>query len=174
MAREAKLQRILAKELQARGKLQLEEAFIDASFTGAKKGGSRSGAPSAAKERKSSLSPMTIAFHSPLASKALRCMKASLLKASSDTVSSTVSGEDWSATEPITVTVWIVTWPERYGIAMIVRIAVCVVATRGTVVLSAIIAGVGESSDFSLGSISSVGWWFAGNTTSRTSLAWSA
>lgn len=31
--------RVLAKKLQARGKLQLEEAFIDASFTGAKKGG---------------------------------------------------------------------------------------------------------------------------------------
>ena len=39
--REGKLERILhelAEELQARGKLQLEEAFIDASFTGAKKG----------------------------------------------------------------------------------------------------------------------------------------
>jgi Putative transposase of IS4/5 family (DUF4096) len=39
--REGKLERILrvlAKELHARGKLQLEEAFIDASFTGAKKG----------------------------------------------------------------------------------------------------------------------------------------
>jgi transposase len=30
--------RVLAEELQARGKLDLEEAFIDASFTGAKKG----------------------------------------------------------------------------------------------------------------------------------------
>ena len=40
----------------ALGKLQLEEAFIDASFTGAKKGASRSGSPSAAKGRKSSLS----------------------------------------------------------------------------------------------------------------------
>ena len=40
--REGKPERILhvlAEELQARGKLQLEEAFIDASFTGAKKGG---------------------------------------------------------------------------------------------------------------------------------------
>lgn len=38
--REGKLERILrvGEELQARGKLQLEEAFIDASFTGAKKG----------------------------------------------------------------------------------------------------------------------------------------
>src|SRR5438128_5769781 len=40
--REGKLERILrvlAEELQARGRLQLEEAFIDASFTGVKKGG---------------------------------------------------------------------------------------------------------------------------------------
>jgi hypothetical protein len=39
--REGKLERILrvlAEELQARGKLDQEEAFIDASFTGAKKG----------------------------------------------------------------------------------------------------------------------------------------
>src|SRR3989475_8778001 len=43
--REGKLEgilRVLAEELHARGKLQLEEAFIDASFTGAKKGAARS------------------------------------------------------------------------------------------------------------------------------------
>jgi transposase len=42
--REGKLERILrvlAEELQARGKLELEEACIDASFTGGKKGASR-------------------------------------------------------------------------------------------------------------------------------------
>ena len=67
--REGKLARILralAEELQARGKLRLEEAFIDASFTGAKKGASRSGPPSAAKERKSSLLPMITVFLSPV------------------------------------------------------------------------------------------------------------
>ena len=39
--REGKLEQILhelAEELSARGKLELEEAFVDASFTGAKKG----------------------------------------------------------------------------------------------------------------------------------------
>jgi transposase len=90
--REGKLERILrvlAKELQARGKLQLDEAFIDASFTGAKKGASRSGPPSAARERRSSLSPMVTVFLSPLGSKALRHTKASSLKVSSDTASST-------------------------------------------------------------------------------------
>jgi|SRR5579883_2322421 transposase len=75
--------RVLAEELQARGKLDLEEAFIDASFTGAKKGASRSGPPNAAKGRKSSLSP--------LVSKALRRTKPSSSKGSSGTASSTPS-----------------------------------------------------------------------------------
>src|ERR1700739_747728 len=48
--------RVLSEEWQARGKLQPEEAFIDASCTGAKKGASRSGPRNAAKGRKSSLS----------------------------------------------------------------------------------------------------------------------
>jgi transposase len=58
--REGKLGRIpraLAEELQARGKLHLEEASIDASFTGAKKGASRSDPPSVARAQKFSLSP---------------------------------------------------------------------------------------------------------------------
>jgi len=93
--REGKLERILrvlAEELQARGRLQLEEAFIDASFTGAKKGASQSGPPNAAKGRKSSLSPMITVFLSPLVSKALRRTKANSSKASSDTASSPTPG----------------------------------------------------------------------------------
>jgi hypothetical protein len=88
--REDKLERILrvlAEELQTRGKLEVEEAFIGASFTGAKKGASRSGLPSAARGRKSSLSPMITVFFSPLVSKALRRTKANSSKASSDRVS---------------------------------------------------------------------------------------
>jgi transposase len=95
--REGKLEcilRVLAEELQARGRLQLEEAFIDASFTGAKKGASRSGLPNAERERKSSLSPMITAFLSLLVSKALRRTKANSLKASSDTASSKPSRHD--------------------------------------------------------------------------------
>ena len=52
--REGRLERILralAEELQARRKLELEEALIDASFTGARKGASRSGPRNAAKGR---------------------------------------------------------------------------------------------------------------------------
>jgi transposase len=86
--------RVLAEELHARGKLDLEEAFIDASFTEAKKGASRSGQPSAAKGRKSSLSPMITVFLSPLVSKALRRMRANSSKASSGTVSSILSPHD--------------------------------------------------------------------------------
>lgn len=92
--REDKLERILrvlAEELHARGKLQLEEAFIDASFTGAKKGALPSGPPSAARGRKSSLSPMITVFLSPLVSKVLRRTKANSSKASSDKASSTPS-----------------------------------------------------------------------------------
>jgi transposase len=81
--REGKLERILralAEELQARGKLQLEEAFIDASFTGQKRGASPAGPPNAAKVRRSSLTPMITVFLSPLVSKALRRRKASSSK----------------------------------------------------------------------------------------------
>jgi hypothetical protein len=79
--------RVLAKEFEAQGKLRLEEAFIDASFTGAKKGASRSDLASGAKGRKSSLSPSMAVFLSPLVSKARRPTKASLLKAFSGTAS---------------------------------------------------------------------------------------
>jgi transposase len=95
--REDKLERILhvlAEELHTRGKLDLEEAFIDASFTGAKKGASRSGLPSAARGRKSSLSPMITVFLSPLVSKALRRTKANSSKESSGRVSSTLFPHD--------------------------------------------------------------------------------
>jgi len=54
VGREGRLERILralAEELQARRKLELEEALIDASFTGARKGASRSGPRNAAKGR---------------------------------------------------------------------------------------------------------------------------
>jgi hypothetical protein len=86
--------RVLAEELQARGKLNPEEAFIDASFTGAKKGASGSGLPNAARGRKSLFSPMITVFLSLLVSKALRRTKANLSKGSSGTVSSTPSQRD--------------------------------------------------------------------------------
>jgi transposase len=47
----------LAKRLRAEGRLNLEEAFIDATFAAAKKGGSASAPPSEARGRRSRLSP---------------------------------------------------------------------------------------------------------------------
>ena len=90
--REGKLEeilRVLAEELHARGKLELEEGFIDASFTGAKKGALRSGPPSVARARRSSPSALITVFLSPLVSKALRHTKASSSKKSSGKASST-------------------------------------------------------------------------------------
>lgn len=83
----------LAEELHARGKLQREEV-IDASFTGAKKGASRSGLSRAGKGRKSSLSPMITVFLSPLVSKAHCRTKVSSSKASSGTASLMPSPHD--------------------------------------------------------------------------------
>jgi hypothetical protein len=47
---------------------------------------------------------------------------------------------------------------ERYGIEVIAPHRECAGARRRTVVLCAVTANVGESSDFSLGSITFVGW----------------
>src|SRR2546428_5019543 len=58
--REGKLERILrvlAEELQARGRLPLEGAFIHAPFTGGQKWASQSGPPNPAKGPQSSLRP---------------------------------------------------------------------------------------------------------------------
>ena len=89
--RAGKLERVLqmlAEELQARGRLDLEEAFIDATFAGQKRGSRSRAYPNAARGRKSSFSPMITVFLSPSVSKALRRTKASSSKASSDTASS--------------------------------------------------------------------------------------
>ena len=108
--------RVLAGELPVRGKLHLQEAFIDASCTGAKKGASRSGLPSAARGQKSSLSPTITGFLSPLVSKALRRTKADLMKGPSDTASSTLSPCDSSVTKPMTATGWTASWPSTMAL----------------------------------------------------------
>ena len=89
-----KILRLLATELQARGLWPLDEGFIDASFTGAKKGGSPLGRPSAAKGPRSLPSPMITVFLSPLVSKALRRTKANSSKKLSVKASSTNSRND--------------------------------------------------------------------------------
>ena len=72
--------RLLARHLHERGKLNLDEAFVDATFAGAKKGALRSAPRGAARARRSSLSPLATVFLSPYLSKALRMPSASLWK----------------------------------------------------------------------------------------------
>lgn len=83
--------RVLAQRLQEEGRLDLSEAFIDATFAAAKKGGSVSVLPSEARGRRSRLSPLATVFLSPSVSKLLRRTKASSSKRSLATASSTTS-----------------------------------------------------------------------------------
>ena len=64
--------RLLARRLFEQGKLNLEEAFVDATFASAKKGALPSAPLVAARAPRSSLSPLITVFHSPLLLKALR------------------------------------------------------------------------------------------------------
>ena len=63
--------RLFARQLHERGKLNLDEAFVDATFASAKKGASLSAPPSVARAPRSSLSPLAMVFLSPYLSKAL-------------------------------------------------------------------------------------------------------
>jgi len=72
--------RLLARLLYEQGKLNLEEAFVDATFASAKKGASRSAPPAEARARRSSLSPLITVFHSPYLSRALRLPSANSWK----------------------------------------------------------------------------------------------
>ena len=73
--------RLLAKHLRERGKLNLDEAFVDATFASAKKGASPSVRPGAARAPRSSLSPLATVFLSPSLSKALHLPSAELVEA---------------------------------------------------------------------------------------------
>lgn len=77
----------LAEDLRARGKLDLSETFIDASFSSAKKGALLSARLAAAKAAKSWRSQTAMVFLSPAASPALRRMKPSSSKPPSSSAS---------------------------------------------------------------------------------------
>jgi transposase len=64
--------KLLARLLYEQGKLNLEEAFVDATFASAKKGALPWVRPVAARAPKSSLSPLITVFLSPYLCKALR------------------------------------------------------------------------------------------------------
>ena len=70
--------RLLARRLFEQGKLNLEEAFVDATFASAKKGALPSAPLVAARAPRSSLSPLITVFLSPYLSTALRLPSASL------------------------------------------------------------------------------------------------
>lgn len=77
----------LAEDLRARGKLDLSETFIDASFSSAKKGALLSARLAAEKAVKSWRSQIAMVFLSPAASPALRRMKRSSSNPSSSNAS---------------------------------------------------------------------------------------
>ena len=79
----------LAERLQGEGRLNLEEAFIDATFVAAKKGAAESVRPSAGKGRRSRLSPLATVFLSLSVSRQLRRTKANSSKKRLATVFST-------------------------------------------------------------------------------------
>lgn len=94
----------LARHLHERGKLNLEEAFVDATFASAKKGASLSAPPAAARARRSSLSPLVTVFLSPYLSTALHRPSASLWSTFWPGASSTNSPPGSSVTRPTTRT----------------------------------------------------------------------
>ncbi len=96
--------KVVARHLHERGKLNLEEAFVDATFASAKKGASRSAPPVVARARRSSLSPLVTVFLSPYLSTALRRPSASLLNTFWPAASSTNSLPGSSAIKPTTRT----------------------------------------------------------------------
>src|SRR5271157_1325023 len=100
---EKALQR-LARHLYECGQLNLEEAFVDATFASAKKGALPLVPPVAARARRSSLSPLVTVFLSPLLSTALRQPSASLWRRFLPEASSTNSRLGSSATKPTTRT----------------------------------------------------------------------
>lgn len=67
--------RVLAKDLEERGKLDLSECFIDGSFSGAKKGGPAWVQRNVGREARSWRSQSALVFLSPLTWQALRLPK---------------------------------------------------------------------------------------------------
>ena len=90
----AKVLRQLAERLRAEGRLNLKEAFIDATFVAAKKGALPSVLPSEARGPRSRLSPLATVFLSPSVSKLLHPTNRNWSKRSSATASSTNSPSD--------------------------------------------------------------------------------
>src|ERR1700733_4693794 len=98
-----KIVEALARDLRERGGLDPEEAFVDGTFAGAKKGGSTSAKPSAAKGPRSWQWSTALVFLSPSISNLLpptsrRSWKTFFAKASSDALSTALASS--SGTKP--------------------------------------------------------------------------
>src|SRR5580698_3822018 len=96
--------KLLSRHLYERSKLNLDEAFVEATFAGAKKGASPSAPPVAARAPRSLLSPLVTVLFSPYLSKALRLPSASFWKRFWREDFSTSSRSGSSATKPTTQT----------------------------------------------------------------------
>ena len=73
-----KILRALAEDLETRGEIDLSEAFIDGTFSPARKGGSVSGKPRRARGPRSWQLQTALVFLSPYASKVLRGARSDL------------------------------------------------------------------------------------------------
>ena len=92
----------LSEDLRDRGKLDLTEGFIDATFTAAKKGAPPSDRPSGERAAKSWRSATAMVFLSPSTWPALHRPKSGSSKTRSRRASSKTSRRDWLATRPTT------------------------------------------------------------------------
>jgi transposase len=75
-----KILRALANDLKERGGIDVSETFIDGTFVGAKKGGSKSGLPSVVRGRRSWRLQTALVFLSPFALRAVLPTKSPLLR----------------------------------------------------------------------------------------------
>jgi transposase len=98
-----KILEALARDLEERGKINLEECFIDGTFVAGKKGATKSGKPSAARAPNSWSSAMLLVFRSPCTRLLLRHMKSPLSKRPSLKPSPWDDPDELSGIVPMTV-----------------------------------------------------------------------
>jgi hypothetical protein len=99
-----KILEVLARDLEERGEMDLQECFIDGSFSGAKKGGLESAKPSVARGRSSWQWRTLMVFQSPSTQEVLRHMKSPLSRKLSNKTFSLMLQNDSLVTELMTVT----------------------------------------------------------------------
>jgi transposase len=99
-----KILEVLARDLEERGEIDLQECFIDGSFSGAKKGGLESAKPSVARGRSSWQWRTLMVFQSPSTQEVLRHMKSPLSRKLSNKTFSLMLQNDSLVTELMTVT----------------------------------------------------------------------